>query len=149
MTDPFVEPFRGMFALDKVTADQGSVFDVAALVALVGWTLIETLILAAAAHLRRETVTADAMTLPTGSARRRGAARLPAFSSRARTSRGARLMNLPAPLRPVNLPFRTMTVPRLSTMSLPPWTRPALVARVVDVHVVGRWPRSCACGAGS
>ena len=46
LTDPFVEPFRGMFALDKVTAGQGSVFDVAALVALIGWTLVEALILA-------------------------------------------------------------------------------------------------------
>jgi uncharacterized protein YggT (Ycf19 family) len=47
ITDPFVEPFRGMFALDRVTADQGSTFDVAALVALIGWTLVEALILAA------------------------------------------------------------------------------------------------------
>jgi uncharacterized protein YggT (Ycf19 family) len=47
VTDPFVEPFRGMFALDKVGADQGSVLDIAALVALVGWTLIEALVLAA------------------------------------------------------------------------------------------------------
>ncbi len=47
VTDPFVEPFRGMFALDRVTADMGSVFDVAALVALIGWTLIEALALAA------------------------------------------------------------------------------------------------------
>jgi uncharacterized protein YggT (Ycf19 family) len=47
VTDPFVEPFRGMFALDRVAADQGSVFDVAALVALIGWTLIEALVLAA------------------------------------------------------------------------------------------------------
>lgn len=47
ITDPFVEPFRGMFAIDRVTADQGSKFDVAALVALIGWTLIEMLILAA------------------------------------------------------------------------------------------------------
>jgi uncharacterized protein YggT (Ycf19 family) len=47
VTDPFVEPFRGMFALDRVHADQGSVLDVAALVALVGWTLIEALVLAA------------------------------------------------------------------------------------------------------
>lgn len=56
VTDPFVEPFRGMFALDRVRADQGSVFDVAALVALIGWTLIEALILAAARIFsRRET----------------------------------------------------------------------------------------------
>jgi uncharacterized protein YggT (Ycf19 family) len=45
LTDPFVEPFRGMFALDKVTADK-SVLDVAAIVALIGWTLVEALILA-------------------------------------------------------------------------------------------------------
>jgi uncharacterized protein YggT (Ycf19 family) len=47
ITDPFVEPFRGMFSLDRVTADQGSVLDVAAIVALIGWTLVEMLILAA------------------------------------------------------------------------------------------------------
>jgi YGGT family. len=47
VADPFVEPFRGMFALDRVRADQGSVLDVAALVALIGWTLIEALVLAA------------------------------------------------------------------------------------------------------
>ncbi len=47
VTDPFVEPFRGMFSLDRVRGDQGSVFDVAALVALIGWTLVELLILAA------------------------------------------------------------------------------------------------------
>jgi uncharacterized protein YggT (Ycf19 family) len=46
LTDPFVEPFRGMFQLDRVTADSGSMLDVAAIVALVGWTLIEALILA-------------------------------------------------------------------------------------------------------
>lgn len=45
VTDPFVEPFRGMFSLDRVRAGD-SVLDVAALVALVGWTLIEMLILA-------------------------------------------------------------------------------------------------------
>ena len=47
LTNPFVEPFRGMFALDRIRADMGSVFDVAALVALIGWTLIEALVLAA------------------------------------------------------------------------------------------------------
>lgn len=46
VTDPFVEPFRGMFALDRVTGDQGSVLDIAAVVALIGWTLVELLILA-------------------------------------------------------------------------------------------------------
>lgn len=46
VTDPFVEPFRGMFAINRVTADSGSRLDVAAIVALIGWTLIEALILA-------------------------------------------------------------------------------------------------------
>jgi uncharacterized protein YggT (Ycf19 family) len=59
VTDPFVEPFRGMFALDRVTADQGSVLDIAAIVALLGWTLIEALILAVIRIFsRRETVAA-------------------------------------------------------------------------------------------
>ena len=47
ITQPFVEPFVGMFSLNRVEADQGSVLDVAAIVALIGWTLIEALILAA------------------------------------------------------------------------------------------------------
>ena len=47
ITNPFVEPFRGMFSLDRITADQGSTLDVAAIVALIGWTLVEALILAA------------------------------------------------------------------------------------------------------
>jgi uncharacterized protein YggT (Ycf19 family) len=47
VTQPFVDPFLGMFALNRVTADQGSTFDIAALVALIGWTLVELLILAA------------------------------------------------------------------------------------------------------
>jgi len=47
LTDPFVEPFRGMFQLERVAADQGSVLDIAAIVALIGWTLVEALVLAA------------------------------------------------------------------------------------------------------
>jgi uncharacterized protein YggT (Ycf19 family) len=47
LTQPFVDPFVGMFSLNRVTADQGSTFDIAALVALIAWTLIEALILAA------------------------------------------------------------------------------------------------------
>jgi hypothetical protein len=46
VTDPFVEPFRGMFSINRVEAGE-SRFDVAALVALIGWTLVEALILAA------------------------------------------------------------------------------------------------------
>jgi uncharacterized protein YggT (Ycf19 family) len=45
VTDPFVEPFRGMFQLDEVTGAAGSVLDIAAVVALIAWSLIETLIL--------------------------------------------------------------------------------------------------------
>jgi uncharacterized protein YggT (Ycf19 family) len=44
-TDPFVEPFRGMFQLDQVRAGE-SRLDVAAIVALIGWTLIEALVVA-------------------------------------------------------------------------------------------------------
>jgi uncharacterized protein YggT (Ycf19 family) len=46
ITDPFVEPFRGMFQIDRVTGDQGSKLDIAAIVALIGWTLVEALIVA-------------------------------------------------------------------------------------------------------
>ena len=45
ITDPFVNPFRDMFALDRVGSG-GSVLDVAAIVALIAWTLVEMLILA-------------------------------------------------------------------------------------------------------
>lgn len=57
LTDPFVEPFRGMFQLDRVTADQGSVLDIAAIVALVGWSLVELLVLALVRVFDRRTVT--------------------------------------------------------------------------------------------
>lgn len=57
LTDPFVEPFRGMFAIDRVTADQGSRLDIAAIVALIGWTLIELLILAGLRIFDRRQVT--------------------------------------------------------------------------------------------
>ena len=57
ITDPFVEPFRGMFAFDRVTADSGSRFDIAAVVALIGWTLIELLVLAGIRIFDRRTVT--------------------------------------------------------------------------------------------
>jgi len=57
VTDPFVEPFRGMFAIDRVTDDSGSRFDVAAVVALIGWTLVELLILAGLRIFDRRDVT--------------------------------------------------------------------------------------------
>lgn len=57
ITDPFVEPFRGMFQLDRVTADQGSTLDIAAIVALIGWSLVELLVLALVRVFDRRTVT--------------------------------------------------------------------------------------------
>ena len=57
VTDPFVEPFRGMFQLDRVTADQGSMLDIAAIVALIGWTLVELLVLALVRVFDRNRVT--------------------------------------------------------------------------------------------
>ncbi|MGH2417003.1 MAG: YggT family protein [Candidatus Limnocylindria bacterium] len=46
VTEPFVAPFRGIFAFDQVTPGGGSTFDIAALVALVGWLLIYLLLMA-------------------------------------------------------------------------------------------------------
>lgn len=45
LSDIFVAPFRGMFAMDAVEAGQAAL-DVAAIVALIGWTLLELVILA-------------------------------------------------------------------------------------------------------
>jgi len=58
VTDGFVEPFRGMFQLDAVSGDEGSVLDIAAVVALIGWTLVEVLILAALRIFNRREVEA-------------------------------------------------------------------------------------------
>ncbi len=46
VTSVLVDPFRGIFALDSITSKTGSVLDVAAIVALVAWTLIEALVIA-------------------------------------------------------------------------------------------------------
>ena len=45
-TEPFVAPFRGIFSFDVVTPNGTNVLDVGAAVALIGWLLIEALILA-------------------------------------------------------------------------------------------------------
>jgi uncharacterized protein YggT (Ycf19 family) len=58
VTDPFVEPFRGMFRLDQVSGASGSVLDVAAIVALVAWTLIEALVLGIVSLADRRTTVA-------------------------------------------------------------------------------------------
>jgi uncharacterized protein YggT (Ycf19 family) len=57
VTDPFVDPFRGMFQIDRVSAGDAK-FDIAALVALIGWTLIEALLLAALRIFSRQTADA-------------------------------------------------------------------------------------------
>ena len=49
----FVGPFEGILQTDAL-ASGGSVFDVAALLALIGWTILEALILAAVGVFRRE-----------------------------------------------------------------------------------------------
>ena len=56
ITDPFVEPFRGMFQLDRMKAGR-QVLDIAAIVALIGWTLVELLVLALVRVFDRRTVT--------------------------------------------------------------------------------------------
>jgi uncharacterized protein YggT (Ycf19 family) len=45
-TEPFVAPFRGIFSFDQVTPNGTNVLDVGAAVALIGWLLIEALVLA-------------------------------------------------------------------------------------------------------
>jgi uncharacterized membrane protein len=49
----FVSPFNGILNVDNLKSG-GSVFDVAAVLALLGWTLLEGLILAALNIFRRE-----------------------------------------------------------------------------------------------
>ena len=49
----FVAPFEGMLGTDAMSSG-GSVLDVAAVLALIGWTLVEALILAAVGVFRRE-----------------------------------------------------------------------------------------------
>ena len=46
ITEIFVAPFRGVFSIDQVSPTGSSVFDVAAVVALIGWALIAVLVIA-------------------------------------------------------------------------------------------------------
>lgn len=46
VTTPFVAPFADMFALERIGNGTGSTLDIGAIVALIGWTLIELLVLA-------------------------------------------------------------------------------------------------------
>jgi len=49
----FVGPFNGMLNVDNLKSG-GSILDVAALLALIGWSVLEAIILAAAGVFRRE-----------------------------------------------------------------------------------------------
>lgn len=46
LSEPLVAPFRGVFSMDEVRPTGNSVFDIAALVAIVGWSLLWLLITA-------------------------------------------------------------------------------------------------------
>jgi len=46
VTEPFVAPFRGIFSFDQVTPGGGNVFDIAAVVAFIGWLLVYLLLMA-------------------------------------------------------------------------------------------------------
>jgi uncharacterized protein YggT (Ycf19 family) len=52
-TDLLVAPFRGIFAIERVAEGQ-TALDVAAIVALVGWTLVELLVLGLLRVFRRD-----------------------------------------------------------------------------------------------
>ena len=52
---PFVAPFVGIFGVDQLRAS-GSVLDIAAVAALVGWTILEAIIIWAVNVMRREPV---------------------------------------------------------------------------------------------
>ncbi len=45
-TNPFITPFSGIFNLSKITLGANSVLDIPAVVALIAWTIIESIIVA-------------------------------------------------------------------------------------------------------
>ncbi len=55
VTEPFVAPFRGIFAFDNVQPGGGIVFDIAAVVAFIGWLLIYLLLMAILSLADRDT----------------------------------------------------------------------------------------------
>jgi uncharacterized protein YggT (Ycf19 family) len=58
VTEPFVAPFRGIFAFDNVQPGGGIVFDIAAVVAFIGWLLIYLLLMAILSLADRDTTRA-------------------------------------------------------------------------------------------
>jgi hypothetical protein len=55
LSQVFVGPFEGILRTDALRAG-GTIFDIAAVVAIVGWTIIELIVIKALAIFRRETV---------------------------------------------------------------------------------------------
>ena len=54
-SQPFVTPFIGIFNVDALHAS-GSILDIAAIAALVGWTILEAIVIWAVNIMRREPV---------------------------------------------------------------------------------------------
>ena len=53
-SQPFVAPFMGLFNVPDALRASGSVLDIAAVAALVGWTILEMIVLWAVNIMRRE-----------------------------------------------------------------------------------------------
>ena len=55
-SQPFVAPFMGLFNVPDALQSSGSILDIAAVAALVGWTILEAIVLWAVNIMRREPV---------------------------------------------------------------------------------------------
>jgi len=55
-SQPFVAPFMGLFNVPDALHASGSVLDIAAVAALVGWTILEAIVIWAVNIMRREPV---------------------------------------------------------------------------------------------
>ena len=55
-SQPFVAPFMGIFNVPDALQSSGSVLDIAAIAALVGWTILEAIVLWVVNIMRREPV---------------------------------------------------------------------------------------------
>jgi hypothetical protein len=55
-SQPFVAPFMGLFNVPDALQSSGAVLDIAAVAALVGWTILEAIVLWAVNIMRREPV---------------------------------------------------------------------------------------------
>ena len=53
-SQPFVAPFMGLFNVPDALQSSGAVLDIAAVAALVGWTILEAIVLWAVNIMRRE-----------------------------------------------------------------------------------------------